>query len=94
VLGFTRGEISLVLLGELAVLTGAALPVGALLGYGLAFLIVESFDSEVYRFPLVVTSQAVAWSALTVVAASLVSGLIVRRRLDKLDLVGVLKSQE
>jgi putative ABC transport system permease protein len=94
VLGFTRGEISLVLLEELALLTWAALPVGALLGYGLAVLIVASLESEVYRFPLVVTSQAVAWSALIVVGASILSGLIVRRRLDRLDLVGVLKSQE
>ena len=55
VLGFTRAEISLILLGELALLTLAALPVGALLGYGMAAAIVESFDSEVYRFPLVVS---------------------------------------
>ena len=34
VLGFTRAEISLILLGELALLTMVALPVGGLLGYG------------------------------------------------------------
>jgi putative ABC transport system permease protein len=94
VLGFTRAEISLVLLGELAVLTVAALPAGALVGYGLAALIAASVDSEVYRIPFAVTQQAVAWACLGVTAAALVSGLVVRRRLDSLDLVGVLKIRE
>jgi putative ABC transport system permease protein len=94
VLGFTRAEISLVLLGELAALTLAALPLGLLLGWGLGLLILRSLDSEVYRFPLVVTPHALAWSCLAVIVAAAFSGLIVRRRLDHLDLVGVLKSPE
>jgi putative ABC transport system permease protein len=94
VLGFTRAEISLILLGELAVLTLAALPVGAVIGYGMAAWIVGSVESEVYRFPLVVTRSAIAWAFLTIIAASLVSGLVVRRRLDRLDLVAVLKIRE
>jgi putative ABC transport system permease protein len=94
VLGFTRGEISLILLGELALLTLAALPVGAILGYALSALIVGTIQSEVYRFPLYVTRQAVAWSCLGVIAAAAVSALLVRRRLDTLDLVAVLKVRE
>ena len=94
VLGFTRAEISLILLGELALLTLVALPVGAVLGYSLAALIVRTIESEVYRFPLLVTRQSIAWSFLTIIAAALVSGLVVRRRLDHLDLVAVLKIRE
>jgi putative ABC transport system permease protein len=94
VLGFTRTEISLILLGELALLTIVALPVGGVLGYGLAAFIVQTVDSEVYRFPLVVSRTAVAWAFLTVIAATLISGLVVRRRLDALDLVAVLKIRE
>ena len=94
VLGFTRGEISLILLGELAVLTLASLPAGALFGYMLAALIVGSIESEVYRFPLYVSTQAVAQSFLGIVGAATVSGLLVRRRLDQLDLVAVLKIRE
>jgi putative ABC transport system permease protein len=94
VLGFTRAEISLILLGELALLTLAAFPVGAIIGYGLSSAIVQSIDSEVYRFPLIVTPQAVAWSFLTIIAAAMVSGLVVRRQLDRLDLVAVLKTRE
>ncbi len=94
VLGFTRAEISLILLGELALLTLAALPFGALFGYSLSAVIVSSIDSEVYRFPLYVSRQAVAWSFLGIIAAALVSGLLVRRQLDRLDLVAVLKIRE
>jgi putative ABC transport system permease protein len=94
VLGFTRAEISLILLGELALLTLAALPIGAVLGYGLSRVIAGTVDSEVYRFPLVVTPQAVALSFLTIIGAAFFSGLVVRRRLDRLDLVAVLKTRE
>lgn len=94
VLGFTRAEISVILLGELAVLTMCALPFGALIGHWLTSLLVGSIESEMFRFPLVFDLQAVAVSALTVTGASGISGLLVRRRLDHLDLVGVLKLRE
>jgi putative ABC transport system permease protein len=94
VLGFTIGEISLILLGELALLTLLAIPPGLLVGWGLSKWVLMSFESEVYRIPLVITMQNVAWSILTVLAASLISALVVRRRLDRLDLVAVLKTRE
>jgi putative ABC transport system permease protein len=94
VLGFTIAEISLILLGELALLTFLALPLGMLIGWGLSELMLLLFHNEVYRFPLVVTSRNAAWSALTVIAAAFVSGLVVRRKLDHLDLVAVLKVRE
>jgi putative ABC transport system permease protein len=94
VLGFTRAEISVILLGELALLTLAALPVGGLLGYWMTKGILASIESEVYRFPFVVTSQAMAKSWLIVAVAAAISGLAVRRKLDHLDLIGVLKTRE
>jgi putative ABC transport system permease protein len=94
VLGFTRGEISLILIGELALLTLAALPVGALLGYALASALVQSVQSEVYRIPLYVSRQAIAWAFLGIIGASAVSALLVRRQLDTLDLIAVLKVRE
>jgi putative ABC transport system permease protein len=94
VLGFTRTEISLILLGELAVVTVAALPVGALIGYLLGELIMAGLNNEMYRLSFTVRAATVAWSFLVVILAALVSGLAVRRRLDRLDLVGVLKTRE
>ncbi len=94
VIGFTRGEISSILLGELAVLTGAALPVGMVLGYVFAWLATLAFDSESFRIPLVVSPASYGIAAVVVILATVASGLIVRRKLDHLDLVSVLKSTE
>ncbi len=94
VLGFTIGEISLILLGELALLTVLALAPGIVIGWGLAKLLLLAFQNEVYRIPLVVTPQAAAWSCLVVIAAAAFSGLTVRRKLSRLDLVSVLKTRE
>ena len=94
VLGFTRGEISSILLGELATLVVAGIPVGLLLGYVFAGLLVAAFNTELYRFPLVVSSRTFAYASTAVLVAAGISALVVRRRLDRLDLVAVLKSRE
>jgi putative ABC transport system permease protein len=94
VLGFTRAEISAILLGELAVLALLGVPLGLGLGYGLAAMMVAAFDSELYRFPLAISAQSYAVAALVMLLTASVSGLLVRRRLDHLDLVEVLKGRE
>jgi putative ABC transport system permease protein len=94
VLGFRRAEISLILLGELALLTLVALPLGALLGFLMAKGILAAVENELYRFPFVITVQSLARSGLAVATAAAMSGLVVRRRLDRLDLVAVLKTRE
>jgi putative ABC transport system permease protein len=94
VLGLTRAEISYILLGELAVLTAVGVPLGLGLGFLLAGAMVQAFETELYRLPLVIESSTYGFAAATVMVAAIVSGLIVRRRLDHLDLVAVLKSRE
>jgi putative ABC transport system permease protein len=94
VLGLTRAEISYILLGELALTTLVAIPLGLALGYGLAAVMVADFDTEVWRLPLVVSSRTYALAAITVLVATVISALIVRRKLDRLDLVEVLKTRE
>ncbi len=94
VLGFTRAEISFILLGELTVLTALALPAGVVIGYGLGVAIMLAFDNEVYRLSFTASAGTLAWSWLTVIAATALSALVVRRRLDRLDLVAVLKAKE
>ena len=94
VVGFTRGEVSYILLGETALVTFAAVPAGLLLGYGLAAAVVRASDSEMFRLPLVIGPNTYALSAVTIVVATILSALVVRRRLDRLDLVEVLKTRE
>ncbi len=94
VLGFTRLEISYILMGETGLLTAAALPLGCAFGYGLAALIVRAFKTELYRVPLVIEPATFAWAMMIVIAAAAGSVLLVRSRLDRLDLVAVLKTRE
>jgi putative ABC transport system permease protein len=94
VLGFTRREVSGILIGELAVIVIAALPVGLLIGQGLAELIVWASNSELFRFPMIVTGRTRLFAVAVVLASAAISSLIVRRRVDHLDLVAVLKVRE
>ncbi len=94
VLGFTRSEVSFILLGEVGLLTLFALPLGGLLGYWNAALIATLFPADLIRAPLIVTVERYASAMLYTVFFAFVSGLIVRRRIDRLDLVAVLKTRE
>jgi putative ABC transport system permease protein len=94
VLGFRRREVSAILLGELAVIVVAAVPVGLVIGQGLAALIVWATSSELYRFPLLITGRTRLFAILVVLISAAISGLIVRRRVDHLNLVAVLKVRE
>jgi putative ABC transport system permease protein len=94
VLGFTRGEISRILLGELALQVGLAIPLGFVLGTWLTTLVVKTVHPERYRFPVVLSAKTYAFAAVIVLASSAVSSLLVRRQLDRLDLIGVLKTRE
>lgn len=94
VLGFTRGEVSGFLLGELATEVALALPMGMILGYGLALTIVNLVSSDQIYFPLNIQPRTYAYAGLCVLVAAVVSALIVRRRIDRLDMVAVLKTRE
>ncbi len=94
VLGFTRGEIGYILLGELAVLVLLAIPVGMAVGVGLVGILVLAFKSDLYRLPLILNPDNYALGALVVVVSALASGLLAWRRLGRLDLVAVLKTRE
>lgn len=94
VLGFTRNEIAYILLGELALLTLLSLPVAFALGALLSAATVESLQTDLYEFPVVLGRGTFAYAAVVVLSAAAISALIIRRMLNKLDLVGVLKTRE
>lgn len=94
VIGFTRHEVSAILLGELFFLTALAIPLGFAIGYGLCFLISTALETELYRIPLVLNPSTYVFAGLVVMVAAAGSGLLVRRGIDRLDLVAVLKSRE
>jgi putative ABC transport system permease protein len=92
VLGFSRREISSVLLGELAAQVTLGVPFGLWFGRLLAGVFASSVDPEYMRFPVYIAPRTYAAAATIAVVAGLLSALLVRRKLDQLDLVGVLKS--
>ncbi len=94
VLGFTRAEVSAMLLGEMALLIAVALPLGMLFGWGLTHAITEALKSDQFYFPVVIRPRTYAWAAIAVVAAALASALVVRRHIDRLDLVAALKTRD
>jgi putative ABC transport system permease protein len=94
VLGYTRGEISYILLGELGLITLIAIPLGFFIGYWLCAYIAQALASDLFRVPLVIEAQTYALAAAVVLASATLSGLIVRHKLDHLDLVEVLKTRE
>ena len=94
VLGFTKTEIGVMLLGEQAILTALAIPVGYVIGYLLCFLISGAVHNEVMRLPLVITRKTPALALCVTACAALLSGLLVGWRLRRLNLVEVLKTRE
>src|SRR5690606_9052585 len=89
VLGFTRGEVSYILLGEIAFLTLLALPLGAALGTALAWYLAQAVSSDLFRLPFVIDAGTYGYAGVVVIVVTAVSGLLVRRQLDHMDLVAV-----
>ncbi|MFO7604017.1 MAG: FtsX-like permease family protein, partial [Gammaproteobacteria bacterium] len=94
VLGFKRGEVAYILLGELGLLTLVAIPLGFFIGYGLCAYLAFQFDTDLYRIQLVLGKDVYAFAALVVLVSSLLSALMIWRNLAHLDMVAVLKTKE
>ncbi|MEL6748165.1 MAG: FtsX-like permease family protein, partial [Pseudomonadota bacterium] len=94
VIGFTKGEAAFVLLGELAIVTLVAVPIGSLLGYFLSFGIAAGFSSELYQIPAIFDPASYGFAAMVVLGAAVASGWLVKRDIDRADLVSALKTRE
>lgn len=94
VLGFQSGEISYILLGEAALLILVGLPLGCFIGHGLGWLMTNAMNTELYRIPLVIKAATDATAVMVTLGATALSAAVVRRRLDHLDLIAVLKTRE
>ena len=94
VLGFHRSEIAYILLGEQAILTIIAIPIGFVFGYSLSAYMASQFSSDLYRVPLVLDTDVYALAATVVIVSSILSALLLWRNLSKLDMVAVLKAKE
>jgi putative ABC transport system permease protein len=94
VLGFSRAEVALLLLGEQALVTLAAIPLGCVLGYGLSAALAAGLQNDTYRIPMIVSARTYLLASIVTVAAAAGSGWLVRQRLNRMDLIAVLKTRE
>jgi putative ABC transport system permease protein len=94
VLGFTRAEVLRVLLLELALLTLLAQPPGWLIGYGLAWIMRNNLAGELMRVRLVVENLTYVAASAVVTTAAVASAILIVRRINRLDLVAVLKTRD
>lgn len=94
VMGFTRAEVSRVLLVELTILVLVAQPIGWLMGYAFSWITIQGFSSDLYRAPFVINAATYARASLVAMITAAASAMLVRRRIDRLDLIAVLKTRE
>ncbi|WP_188643654.1 ABC transporter permease [Tsuneonella deserti] len=94
VLGYQSSEVGLVLMGEIAFLIVASVPLGCLLGYGLAQLMTAMFSSDLFRLPFAPLRSTYGWSVVIVLIAGVLTALVVLRRVFGLDMVRVLKARD
>ena len=94
VLGYSRFQAAAILVGEIAILTLVALPLGCLAGWGLAALLASAYETELYRLPLVISGATYGAAVLVVSISAILSAAVVARRVARFDLVSVLKTRE
>ena len=94
VLGFRRAEVSAILLGEIALLAILALPFSWAFGYVFNWLLISGFDTDLYRVPFAISRHTYVYASLIMLLAATVAAFIVRLRIDRLDLIRVLKTRE
>ncbi len=94
VLGYTQSEIARILLGEQAIQVALAIPLGLVVGYGMVVSTMSTVDPETYRLPIVISARTYIYASTVALGAALASALLVRRKLERLDLIGVLKTRD
>lgn len=95
VLGYSEREVAKVLLGGLAIEVALAVPIGLVLGRVWAEQFMRmSLDPETFRWSVTVAPRTYFMAAAVAIGSAALSALWVRRSLNDLDLIGVLKTRE
>lgn len=94
VLGLTRGEVAYILFGELGLITLLSIPLGILIGNGLAHGMATSMESELFRIPFIISNRTYAYAVSIVLISAILSFYLVWRQVDQIDLVSAQKGVE
>lgn len=94
VLGFTRLEVSYILVGELMALAIVAIPAGLALGTLLSIWLMQLFQTDMYAFPFVFNPPGYAFAITFTLGCVAAAAMVVRTGIDKLDMIAVLKARD
>lgn len=94
VLGFTRGEVARILLGEIGVLVVVSIPLSFVFGWLQCWYMAKGMQNELYRIPVHVPMGSYMMAALATLGSALVSMVVVLRLVNRLDMVEALKNRE
>jgi putative ABC transport system permease protein len=94
VLGFTRLEVSYILVGELMALALIAIPAGLALGTLLSIWLMRLFQTDMYAFPFVFNPAGYAFAIAFTLGCVATAAMVVRTSIDKLDMIAVLKARD
>ena len=94
VLGFTRAEVARILFGEFIIEIALAIPFGIAMSQGIIDLILRFASNETFQIPGVIGARTFVAACTVVIVAAAISAYVVRRRIDRLDLVAVLKTRD
>jgi putative ABC transport system permease protein len=94
VLGFTRGEVAGILFSEFALETALGIPIGLWLSHAIIGLIARFHSNDSFQIPPVIEPRTYLIATGVVLAATAASTFVVRKRVDRLDMVAALKTRE
>ena len=94
ILGYSFAYTAVMLVGEQALLTLAAIPIGFLLGLTLDQALQPLYQLEYYRVPIVVAASTYVLSAGGVIVAAAITAALLTNQLHRLDIVAALKVGE
>ena len=94
VLGFTKGEVLWILIGEIILITVMAIPIGWVAGTLFALAVNSAIETDLFRIPFVLSREPFAFAAAGVIVSTVLAVLLMIRRVQRLDMVEALKSVE
>lgn len=94
ILGFTKEEVFRILAGELGFEILASLPIGCVLGYSCAYLLMNTVETEGFKIPLIISYRTYVIAIFTTLGTAVLSYFILYSKIKTMDLLSVLKIRE
>jgi putative ABC transport system permease protein len=94
VLGFTKREVSMIMIGQQTAIVLLGMPIGFVIGYMLNISLARAYATELFRLPFEFSTQSLGYAAIVVLSAAVFSNIFIIKRIYNLDIIEVLKTRE